>query len=54
MKDAVQNIKDLNAKMAIIIERTETHAFEIESLRNKQDNLVNDIALLKASIRINE
>lgn len=54
IKDAVENIKDLNSKMAVIIQRTETHAFEIELLRNKQDNLVSDIAMLKAQIKVKE
>lgn len=54
LKEAVQNIKELNSSMAVIIQRTETHAFEIEILRNKQDNLVNDIAMLKATIKVKD
>jgi FtsZ-binding cell division protein ZapB len=51
IKEAVQSIKDLNQKVAVIIERTETHSHEIQILREKQDNLQSDVAHIKAHIK---
>lgn len=52
IKDAVKSIDDLNMKVGIVVERTETHSNEIEILRNKQDNLVADVAHIKAHIDV--
>jgi hypothetical protein len=45
--NAVSSIQELNAKVAVIIERTETHGHEIETIRAKQDAMAVDIALIK-------
>lgn len=54
VKDAVKSVKELNTQVAVIIERTETHGHEIATLREKQDNLQNDVAHIKAHITIKE
>lgn len=51
IKEAVSSIKDLNQKVAVVIERTETHGHEIQILREKQDNLQSDVAHIKAHIK---
>lgn len=48
--EIVSSIKDLNQKVAVIIERTETHGHEIQILREKHDNLSSDVAHIKAHI----
>lgn len=48
IKEAVSAIKDLNSKVAVIIERTETHGHEIQILREKHDNIASDVAHIKA------
>jgi len=50
IKEATSAIKELNIKVGVIIERTEVHAHEIAFLREKQDNLQNDMAQIKAHI----
>jgi FtsZ-binding cell division protein ZapB len=54
VKEAVGSVKELNTKIAVVIERTETHSHEIVILREKQDNLQNDVAQIKAHIIIKE
>jgi FtsZ-binding cell division protein ZapB len=51
IREAVTSIKDLNQKVAVIIERTETHSHEIQILREKQDNLQSDVAHIKAHLK---
>lgn len=48
LQQVTDSIKDLNQKMAIIIERTETHNHEIQILREKHDNIASDVAHIKA------
>lgn len=48
IREAVSSIKDLNSKVAVIIERTETHGHEIQILREKHDNIASDVAHIKA------
>ena len=48
IKEAVSAIKDLNSKVAVIIERTETHGHEIQILREKHDTMASDVAHIKA------
>lgn len=48
IREAVIAIKDLNSKVAVIIERTETHGHEIQILREKHDNMASDVAHIKA------
>lgn len=48
IKEAVTSVKELNSKVAVIIERTEHHSNEITVLRDKQDNIIADLAHLKA------
>jgi len=48
IQEAVSSIKDLNSKVAVIIERTETHGHEIQILREKHDNIASDVAHIKA------
>ena len=50
IKEAVEAIKDLNQKVAVVIERTETHGHEIQILRDKHDNIAHDVAQIKAHI----
>jgi outer membrane murein-binding lipoprotein Lpp len=45
------SVKDLNNKVAVIIERTETHGQEIQILREKHDNIASDVAHIKAHIK---
>lgn len=54
IKDAVTSIRELNSKVAVIIERTETHAFEIDRLRTHQESIVEDLAHIKATISAHE
>jgi uncharacterized protein YoxC len=49
---ATESIDKLNGKVAVIIERTETHSFEIELLRAKQDKLVEDVAVITTMVKI--
>lgn len=51
MEDITYSVKDLNNKMAVIIERTETHNHEIQILREKHDNIASDVAHIKAHIK---
>lgn len=51
IEEITNSVKDLNNKMAVIIERTETHGHEIQILREKQDNLQSDVAHIKAHIK---
>jgi hypothetical protein len=48
IREAVDSIKDLNSKVAVVIERTETHGHEIQILREKHDNMASDVAHIKA------
>lgn len=48
IREAVSSIKDLNSKVAVIIERTETHGHEIQILREKHDTIASDVAHIKA------
>lgn len=50
IREAVDAIKDLNQKVAVVIERTETHGHEIQILREKHDNIASDVAHIKAHI----
>ena len=50
IREIVGSIKDLNQKVAVIIERTETHSHEIQILREKHDNIASDVAHIKAHI----
>lgn len=50
INEITYSIRDLNQKMAIIIERTETHGHEIQILREKHDNIASDVAHIKAHI----
>jgi sarcosine oxidase gamma subunit len=54
IREAVNSVKELNSKVAVIIERTETHAFEIDRLRSHQESMVEDLAVIKAVIGNNE
>ena len=51
IKEVVVNIKKLNEKMGIIVERTESHSYEIELLRTKNESLVADVAILKSRMK---
>ena len=50
IKEVTVSVKDLNSKVAVIVERTETHGHEIQVLRDKQDNLRSDVAHIKAHL----
>ena len=45
-KEVSRSIKELNERVATVIERTETHAAEIQNLRLRQDDLIVDVARL--------
>lgn len=47
-KEAVISIKRLNEKVAVVIERTESHQYEIERLRLRHETLITDVAMIKA------
>lgn len=47
-----ESIKELNERVATVIERTETHANEIQILRLRQDDLIVDVAKLSAHNKI--
>jgi uncharacterized protein YoxC len=49
---ATDSIEKLNSKVAVVIERTETHSFEIELLRAKQDKLVEDVAVITTLVKV--
>jgi len=49
---ATDSIEKLNSKVAVVIERTETHSFEIELLRTKQDKLVEDVAVITTLVKV--
>lgn len=49
---ATESIEKLNGKVAVVIERTETHSFEIELLRAKQDKLVEDVAVITTLVKV--
>jgi uncharacterized protein YoxC len=51
MEEITESVKDLNKKVAVIIERTETHGQEIQILREKHDSISNDVAQIKAHIK---
>ena len=51
IEEITQSVKDLNNKVAVIIERTETHGHEIQILREKHDNIASDVAHIKAHIK---
>lgn len=51
LKEMSEATKELNEKVAVIIERTETHGQEITYLREKQDNIISDVAHIKARIQ---
>jgi uncharacterized protein YoxC len=51
IQEVTDSVKDLNKKMAIIIERTETHNNEIQILRQKHDNIASDVAHIKAHLK---
>lgn len=51
LQQVTDSIRDLNQKMAIIIERTETHNHEIQILREKHDNIASDVAHIKAHMK---
>jgi hypothetical protein len=52
VKSAVKSVQELNAKVGVILQNIETHSNEIEILREKQSNLVADVAHIKAHIEI--
>lgn len=54
VKDVVKSVQHLNTQMAVIIERTEIHSGEIESLRTKHDNFSTDLASIRAHIGMNK
>lgn len=54
VKGAVESVKELNGKVGIIIERTETHSNEIHILREKAETMGTDVAQIKAQIGISK
>jgi FtsZ-binding cell division protein ZapB len=54
VKNAVESVQELNGKVGVIIERTETHSTEIYNLREKAETMSSDVAHIKAHIGIKE
>lgn len=50
IKEAVKSVNELNTKVGVIIERTDSHSNEIMAIKNKQDNIVSDVAHIKAHL----
>ncbi len=49
-KEVSKSIKELNEKIAVIIERTENHSTEIGLIRKDQRDMLEDISRIKAHI----
>lgn len=53
-REVSKSIKELNEKIAVIIERTENHSTEISLIRKDQKDMLEDISRIKAHISPND